>query len=96
MLKNKKKPLTEKELLYYLENDAESDIPDMTDEEDDCNRDDAGNQSIADDVILEILTSQFEEDEDLSDHEEPDNLQEKPDGELLKKKTFKIFKNSTD
>lgn len=88
MSKNKK-PLTEKELLYYLDNDAESDVPDISDE--DCGwEDDVDHQSISDNEIVEILTSQVEggENEDYSDHEEPDNLQEKPDGELLKKKTY--------
>lgn len=32
-MNNKKKPLTETEILYYLENDDDSDIPDLSDEE---------------------------------------------------------------
>ncbi|CAG9840754.1 unnamed protein product [Diabrotica balteata] len=76
----KQKKLTEEELLYYLHNDDESDIPDMSVEED-CGWDDDDHQNIPDENIFERLTSQVEEgeNEDYSEHEEPDNFQEKPD-----------------
>lgn len=97
-VKKQKKTLTEEELLYYLENDAESDIPDMSDEED-CAGDDDDHQTISADEIFEILTSQVEggENEDNSDNDVPNNLQEKPDGELLKNiQDFRVKHRLTD
>lgn len=72
-----KKPLTQEEILYFLENDVESDIPDLSDEEDYGWIDDSDGPAEIIDTLLEEIDAIEEEgimeDELNQEHDDNDN-----------------------